>query len=414
MSSKFITLSISFFGFFGIVSLAHATAKRLPSVGEFVVEGIQGEVFYKPPFDIGWYRLKKSDRLQAGALVDVREGGVVTFTTKSATRNIWNGRVVINEPILVRLSDELLRRLKLKSYFTDRIPEKALKDQKGEIELFFKNAWERIAIYFKAGKLDERFANKMKSKKGENSDVGIRFKNLSIVYPLDGAAINMMDLPSSLNIVWVNPDRKRRKYHIYIWQHTTFFETPYAATSADNYAVPIQSPGSYFLMVKSADGRYSSKPHIVHIHQGFPHASDAVEVNPAVQIEFNLPKNYAVFLTEESAATVNFRWIAPEVIGGARPSTFLNIKRKLKTERHDVTNKEFFTADLKPGSYEYWMEQGLKESNDFFSTERRNLEVNRISDKLASRDFKSVLKRAVEARNQRTFYLDLQDQSQSE
>jgi hypothetical protein len=364
----------------------------------FKVDKINGKAFARAPFALEWEEVEQGSALIFGTNLKIEKSTKIELSYSFNNQGSWKAvqtYLSFNTDASVILNQNLLRRIKLRKYFFSFLRQDkggAAPEAKVE-EVDFKKAWDRVASFFKPEK-DSVYSDNLQS---DNSiQVALRNKKITVHYPEDGLTKYALSFPASLPVVWVHPTEKTMSYKLYFWRHNTDYSEPYAITTNDNYSIQVTEPGSYFFQVSSVNGRFASKPHIVHFIPQMPEISlDNKEIVASLALVFPL-RNYALF-GDQQGASIDFVASISSLTDIKELTLQIQSSNEEKTKVYQLPLqlKIVTTQQLAVNSYTWWLE-GKKEVEvighggdpekkiEVIISEKRRLEVLPVVDSLAS------------------------------
>lgn len=348
-----------------LLILAATTAygvRNLEVRKRFLVKELKGKVLAWPPLAPAWQELNVGDPILEDTLIQVQKNASITF--ELSAQQGFSGLqaesmiITLNSPILMRLRENIPRRVTLNDYFIPKIPE--AKPDKSLAELFYENfaeAWERFA----ANLLPQAIRNSLfkRALEGDSADtaVSLRAKRIKIYTPAQGALSITSSLPEEMRISWQSIAETHPPYAVRLWEVDKPRPPPMALTTQDYYVVKITKEGNYLTQVATEDGRWQSEVRAFSVllpMNGRGEPPSLTHVNLPLPLKLP-PKNF-VFFSKELPLSVVFEWDRPNAAQGRQTYTFI---------LSDTNGKELFrrnTSDLifsmkftNPGTYRWYV-----------------------------------------------------------
>ncbi len=392
-----------------VSSLAKVKAKKSLKktqevlVNNFRVVKVEGFIEYRDPLDLAWHTLQVGQKLVVGSYLSIPGGSKLRLSYVFRNRGKLRSEETVinfNNTITIRLTRETLRRIVIDEYFMSRLPDLKT-DSKKMIEdenVMFDRAWEKITILFRPNEANDQIVAKYVHGANQMVEIGLRHKKITILYPENGAALMLPSFPAKLNIIWVHPELKPLKYKIYLWQKETDFKSPSLVTYADNAQIDIAEPGTYYVMVRDATGKYSSAPHIVYIEKDIPQYGAALNTAEMTGINLLKPDN-AFLLLSLNKNKIDFNWIIGEkLVVKKLEFNFVNAATEKSAKITLENDQRQLTRVLAPGHYIWWLDVFTENPTDktlkVISSEKRQVMI--IDTKNSFKTTKNLLKKYVD------------------
>ena len=372
----------------------------------YLVKVEKGEVLVWPVWSTKWRRIKESAKLNQGTLIQIRNGSVATIVDKrpSSLSGITAEQIhlTIRTPSVIRLDETNLRKIRLKPFYIDTLPELAdSSESKGEnFFLPLKEAWERFSVVF-TGDPGKQLAAMDMSKLSDRDDTEIAVKSnkIRLHLPADGAIVSSEYFPVKIALQWNHKKPKKPlKYLVSVWNAGEFQKKPVALTRAKYYSLNIAQQGEYKIQITSTDNKWASKI------QTFLATLPKNRQNKHLQADNNTkllsPPDGLDLVTSDKVGTINFEWQSPDI--GTPKEFFLVVKDDEGKEliRKNVRQR-FFSTDLPYGHYAWHIESKesvLDDDPKLYVTDIRSLTITSDSRSYYSK----ILKKSTDS----TVYLE--------
>jgi hypothetical protein len=318
--------------------------------------------------------------------------------------------ITLNSPILMRLRDDVPRRLTLNDFFIPKLPD--AKPDKDMLALMYESlseAWERYA----ANLLPQALKAKLfeDAKKGESPDatVSMRAKKIRFYTPAAGALSITTSLPEEVRVSWKHIPEQNPNYAVRLWSPDKPRPEPLAFTTQDFYTVKIPKEGTYLVQITTEDGRYQSEVRQFSIvlpmsNRGEPPSLTHVNLPLPLLLP---PKNF-VFHSEQLPVSITFEWDRPNAAQGRQVYTFvLSDQNGKELYKRDLSEMVFHLKFSNPGTYRWFVAAspaGLNLQNPVRTfSEVRTLSVFPALKTLAGKD---PLEELLAVSADRLFYLE--------
>ncbi len=342
-----------------------AYAGRLPEIRKrYLVKEVKGLVLAWPPLSPAWTELKSGDSIWESTLIQVSKDASITFEL-SMTAGFTGIQaesmiITLNSPILMRLRENIPRRLTLNDYFIPKLP--APKPSKDMMELMYESfgeAWERFAANLLKEDIKKDFLNALRDEDKDNQDatVSMRSKKIRIYTPAANALSIVPSLPQDMRITWKAVAEKNLNYGVRIWQPEKPRPEPMAYTTQDFYSVKIEREGKYLAQIVSEDGRWQSEVRqfsMVLPMSGRGEPPSLTHVNLPLPLLLP-PRNFA-FYSQEMPVSVAFEWERPNAAVGHQIYTFvLSDAAGKELYRRDTSDMSFNLKFTTSGNYRWFV-----------------------------------------------------------
>jgi hypothetical protein len=269
----FLLLFSSFLGEQELYAKAYLTVRK-----------VEGTVYTRTVTAVDWTRVSKGTGLMIGQLIMVTKNSAITLESpskKSKGMLSEKTQLTITQPLVARLSDRLLRDIKLDAFFLQPTQTLAVEPEGKPSErllLRLGDAWERLSTILSRVQPSEPAPPELSELEHIGMTVGHSAKKLTVLSPEVNAFIQNSEWPAELKVVWQVPSAQKLKYHVYVWPVGTRRGKPVAQTRYDFHTVKISKSGVYFIQIASTDGVWQSSPHAVHMSLKIE--SDQIAVSP--------------------------------------------------------------------------------------------------------------------------------------
>lgn len=305
-------------------AMAAESLAFMPS--KYIARDVVGDVKVWTPFAPYWRRVVSDRLLPVDSLVSVGYASRVVIEMKgnASIGDIQGDRssLSVGVPLVFRIEPGLYRKVKLKSFFLDRLPEipkvDLPDDGKNPLEHLyssFREAYERFSAFLveeggaraKPSIMEaEALANRI--------NAGLVARKLDLILPGDGKMVIASAMPTKVECYWDRPVEDARQFAVYFWKPEVERSAPIAITRDTRYTLTAFEEGSYFVQVASVDGRFMSPVRMLHVALL---GSDTVEVaedgtkrrtQTIYGIETVAPPDGYQVVSSKDSATVTFAW----------------------------------------------------------------------------------------------------------
>jgi hypothetical protein len=346
-----------------LVLSALADGARLPETRKrYLVKEVKGTVLAWPPLAPAWIELNQGDPIWEDTLIQVSHGSSITFEVSMAEGfsgiKAESMIITLNTPVLMRLRENIPRRLVLNDYFIPKIPD--VKPEKDVMELMYETfgeAWERFAVNVLKQDIKPKFLKSLADEAEQAASVSMRAKKIKIYTPAANALSIVSTLPQELRITWKAVNAPNMSYGVRLWQPDKPRPEPMAYTTQDFYSVKVVKEGKYLVQIISQDGRWQSEVRqfsMVLPMSGRGEPPSLTHVN--LPLPLNLPPRNFVFHTQELPVSVAFDWDRPNAATGPQVYTFVLSDGKGKElYRRDTSDMTFNLKFTTPGDYRWFI-----------------------------------------------------------
>lgn len=346
-----------------LVSLHAHAARLLPEMRKrYLVTEIKGVVLAWPSLSPTWVELKSGDPIWENTLIQVTKGASITFEVKleEGFTGIKGEAMIItlNSPILMRLRENMPRRLVLNDFFIPKIPE--TKPDKDTMQLMYESfgeAWERFAVNVLKQEVKSKELNDLDKNGKEDTSVSMRAKKIKMYTPAAGALSIVTSLPQEMRISWKFVEDANVNYGVRLWQPEQARPEPMAFTTQNYYSVKLGKEGKYLVQVSSQDSKWQSEVRqfsIVLPMSGRGEPPSLTHVN--LPIPLLLPPKNFVFHSQELPVSVAFEWDRPNAATGHQIYTFiLSDEKGRELYRRDTSDRIYHLKFTSPGNYRWFI-----------------------------------------------------------
>lgn len=212
---------------------------------------VNGPVLTRTPTSAKWLHVKEGMRLAEGQILQVADGGTITLEEQSATKAVGLSkdkiRITITKPIVTRLSGDLLRKIKLSAFFIDRAKAPLPADNKKEIPLTLRDAWDRLAAIVTSIPPAETPIGELSQLEREGMSFGVSAKKLELLAPTANSVVQSGEWPAEVKVLWKKPPNRSLSYLVYVWPANKPRGSAVAMTKQDFYTASLRQPGAYYV-----------------------------------------------------------------------------------------------------------------------------------------------------------------------
>ncbi len=363
-----------------------ASAKQPETRKRYIVKEVKGRVLAWPPLAPSWREIVQGQVIWEDTLIQVSREASITFelTVTEGFTGIKAESMIItlNSPVLMRLRENIPRRLVLNDYFIPKLPDMP-KDDKGVADLMYESlgeAWERFAVNVLHQDIERKYLKDLKEMPEMESSVSMRAKKIKIYTPAAGALNIVTNLPQEMRITWKKVEEKNVSYGVRVWQVDKARPEPLAYTTSDFYSIKIAKEGKYLVQIQSQDGRWQSEVRqfsMVLPMSGRGEPPSLTRVN--LPLPLTLPPRNFVFHSERMPVSVTFEWDRPNAAVGHQIYTFvLSDEKGKELYRRDTSDMTYNLKFTNPGNYR-WFIAATPQAPDVDSPPRIFSEVRTIS-----------------------------------
>ncbi len=303
-----LTLSLSF------AILAKPTHVFGPH--SFLVKNVKVPVLAWQPYDSRWSPVELNSRLMESTLVEVENGGSITLEldARSGFTDLPGDvlDVTLNRPIVLRLDEDVVRRVKFQTYFIPQVPATNKYDiqVKSEVDKVFGEAWDRFVTMM----VKEGFHYswlRMAVDTDPETSLSLHSQPINLLTPVDNITVMPSNLPFELRINWEKLPDPKTAYEVRVWRFEQVRPAPVALTLDDAYQVKLPTEGGYFVQVTSADGKSQSQVHRVYLSLPLEGRMTDVMTKPPPRtrpLPLILPPNGFYYYARELPTEVTFQW----------------------------------------------------------------------------------------------------------
>ncbi|RZA26913.1 MAG: hypothetical protein EOP10_02050 [Proteobacteria bacterium] len=365
----------------------------------FKVTKKQGKIFVKGPMELAWHPLRSRD-VEFGTIMRVDPLSSVELTIQGDNPDLPKTKIRINQPLITRLDEDLVRRTGLKDY-----PLKGLWDTGAESAkmnkdypmLSFASAFVRsILTLDKVPKLPDVPYKDDPQGVESSSDI----QKIKILSPSDQGLFFLSSGSATIPLVW-NAPADNMNYRIYIWDVRDARTRPYATTGESWYQISVDKVGTYKIQVEDEKHRFRSDAITITVDRPMSDITSS-EKNapdrPLVDITLLSPYARSTQIIKRGSVTQFFSWEDKVPLEKNQFYRLILSKKDGKTKRIK-TSELSAQVELEPGSYTWIVQKmsSLREKNPK-SSDPRSLDIA-----LATESLSKIIKRAPA----QTLYIDL-------
>lgn len=350
---------------FALSLVISASLMAPPSVASTVklykASKVNGRVLTRGSNDARWSRVVEGSLLREGQIIQVTDGAQVTLDDwVRAEEGHTNGERVqlkLTQPIIARLSQDLLRKVKTTTHFMDKVASATAgptSNGTDEQPLSLSDAWNKVSTVF-TGKAPIAPMPDLNQLAKEGMAMGVSAHKIRLLAPATNHVIPAVAWPVELKIVWITPPEKKLRYHVYVWPVAQPRGEPIAVTTTDYMKAPIKSPGAYMVQIMSHDQAWQSQAHAFHVilagksQVAGQDSSQIMSKNDALAVSYP-PENFNILSTSPTVDQT-FAWVY-DAPANQKTNFILEIIEKNKSQKRtfrSVTN--FASVPLVAGSY---------------------------------------------------------------
>lgn len=367
---------------------AHGADKDLFRLKRFEVREATGKSLVWEPWASAWQPVAKGDRLWERTLVQVTPGASLRMSLETGGDKV---EITLDKPIVVRLDEDVLRRITLSPFFASDLPEKI---PDGPVTtLAYKSiseAWDRFSYLLSKTGMKPDWLRKPAALEPDAS-LAIKPKRIVIRTPVDGSTVVADKVPHEIRVSWLPVPDPAARYEVRVWRFDENRPGPEAFTRGDHQFVKVRLEGMHFIQVSTVDGKWQSG--LQRVFVALPiggRISRAVPPNLITNILLRLPPRNFTYFASAFPVTVGFEWQPPSpLISG---QTFLlkvmdaNDRLLMQKELKETTYTVKFA---KPGAFKwsvqssYVSKMGETVQN---TSETRTLNLESVSRLYSGRD----------------------------
>jgi hypothetical protein len=365
----------------------------------FKVTKKQGKIWVKGPMELSWHPLH-SREVEFGTIMRIDPLSSVELAIQGDAVGLPKTKIRINQPLITRLDDDLLRRTRLKDY-----PLKGLWDTGAESAkmnkdypmLSFASAFIRSVLTLdKVPKLpDVPYKDDPQGVEASSS-----IKKIQILSPSDQGLFFLSNGNATIPLVWDAP-ADDMQYRIYIWDVRDTRTRPYATTDQSWYQLSVDKPGTYKIQVEDAKHRFRSDAISITVDRPMSDITSSEKNAPdraLVDITLISPYARSTQIIKRGSVAQFFSWDDKVTLEKDQFYRLIISKKDGKTKR--IKTKDLNAqVELEPGSYTWVVQKmsTLREKNPK-SSDPRSLDIT-----LASESISKIIKKAPA----QTLYIDL-------
>lgn len=301
------------------ILLSYCSVAHGATVMVYKIRNVQGVVLTRAPTSARWLLVRKGASLVEGQLIQVTKGASVTIEEQSTRKvaGVEKDRVqlTLTKPIVTRMSRDLLRQIRLSTFFVDRAtsPSTTLPEIAAP-PLTLMDAWERLAAMVANIPPPDMPPATLAELERQGIALGVSAKKIHIISPSSNTVVQATDWPAEVRVVWAKPPSSVMRFHVYAWRAGSPRGSPVGETRQDFYTVRIQRPGTHFIQITSADGTWQSMAVALHavapmdrkVVDASAKSSGNIEVTEALALRY--PPNGYVLASQASPARLNLVW----------------------------------------------------------------------------------------------------------
>ncbi len=380
-----------------VAAIAFGDIANAAKVKLYRASKVSGQILTRGSNDARWSRVVEGSLLREGQLIQVTDGAKITLDdwvrVEEGHKDGERVQLRLTQPIIARLSHDLLRKVKTTTHFIDKIARSAGASgaPTDEEQLSLNEAWNKVSTIF-TGKAPIAPMPDLNQLAKEGMAMGVSAHKIRLLAPATNHVIPTVFWPVELKIVWIAPADKKLRYHVYVWPASKPRGEPTAVTTADYMKLPIKEPGAYMVQIMSSDQAWQSPAHAIHVilaGKGQIAGQDGQPLGGSKDtLEVKYPPDQLSVMTKTSTIDQTFSWSyeAPE----GRPTNFiLELKDKTKGTKEKIKSSQLYTSlRLGAGTYEW----NVRMEGSDIRTPTRTLQILDLHSVASKNERKNLIK----------------------
>ncbi len=377
----------------------------------FKVLKVEGSVLTRAATSARWYQVREGRFLPEGQLIQVTANASITvenrYNLKAAGVGADRLQLTLTKPIVTRLSSDLLREVKLSTFFVDQV--NAVAPPTAEIfppPLTLKEAWTKLVAMVSNIPPPDLPQISLAELERQGMALGASAKRIRLFAPTANSVVQSAEWPLEVKMVWDNPKRAPMKFYIYTWPSNSPRPAPVAATRQDFHSIKIPRPGTYFVQVMSDDGIWQSDAVAIHalvpLDQNVAAGGvNASELKSKAALTLRYPPDQFVVASQRSPLAMTVSWNFET--SGPNPFFEASVKDSLgKLVRVIKTKATEASINLDPGRY-VW---SVAVVGTNFRTTNRQFEILRPEESSSTIRRRQLVRRLISTGHDLTVILD--------
>ena len=344
-------------------------APALPSgdlftLRRYPVTRVAGRVLAWTPQATGWSLVQPESQLMETSLIQVRDGASLTLGLPDAPgiRRMEGNQVevTLDKPIVVRLSDDILRHVAVSTFFIPDLPEGGTS---GEAALpgvqKLSDAWDKIAAMLaKAGVNPDWVMEAQRRQAG--ASLSVKAKRIEVIMPADNTTLFTEKLPLEIRTAWHLIPGKDPLYAVRVWRKDDPRPAPLAVTRQAFHHILFKAEGLHYVQISTPDDKFQSG--IQRVFVVLPVNERMASQRPAyvlANLKLDLPPPAFAYYVKAFPTTIHFSWENPTRLAPGQ-KFFLTITdtRGRILARNGTSQQSMALKFAKPGRYQ-WSVQAI-------------------------------------------------------
>lgn len=372
-----------------LFSLGADGADEALRLKRFEVREVSGKALVWEPWSSAWYPVSKGDRLWERSLVQVTQGGALGLSLETGDDKV---QITLDKPIVVRLDEDVLRRITLSPFFASDLP-KELPQEDTLKTLTYKTiseAWDRFSYLLSKTGMKPDWLRKPAALEPDAS-LAVKPKRIIIRSPTDGSTVIADKVPHEVRVSWYPVPDPGARYEIRVWRFDENRPGPEAFTRTDHQFVKVRKEGMHFIQVSTVDGKWQSG--LQRVFVALPiggRISNAVPPNLITNILLRLPPRNFTYFTSTFPSTIGFEWIppAPLVAGQTFTLKVLDVNDRVLMQK-EISDTSYTIKFAQPGRFKWSVQSKyLNKQGDLVqnTSETRTLTLDSTTRLLSTKD----------------------------
>ncbi len=344
---------------------------------KFRVKDVSGDVLVRFPGSVNWEKAEMDSHVPYASLIEIGQNGKIIL--KLETENGTENEISLKSPMVVRLDDNILRKVESESIYIPAIYANNKNSKQKTTAMFnqISDAWQGFSAIMEKKNIP-MVSSVFKSIRNATQVVS-QTKVIKLYIPQEQTTIKANGLPLDLKVQWQKVSEEEVVYEIKMWTKKDTTPIPVGRTKDNFYTLHLPIETEYLMQVSTTDGKWKSSVRKVYLTH--PIAKMGKDRNIAssgllAQIPLVLPKRGFVLQTGKVKQRLYFQWeVGPKPAHGRIYS--LNILNE-KSEVVQTIKSENLLVQLSvkdAGKYFWYVEstaEGLRSETREFTIEKQS------------------------------------------
>lgn len=338
--------------------LATATVGEAKTPQLFRAKTVRGTVQAMYPWSPTWSPVTEGELLPFGTLIQVfADGRISLMSFKQPGAGALDEApldLMFANLTMIRLDEGLVRKSSVKRMYFDSAKQLANAQDDSDPGITMSDAWNKVAAYLPGVKQGGTIGLGPDGMPIANE----RIRTIKLLRPTDSHDITPYTLPVDFRIIWKEVPDKNLRYEVSLWRTDEMQAVPVGTTRLSSYLTHVDDYGSYFVQVRSTDGRYESEPHRLTVR---PPVSKNAMRNLHKRYEFppgepkivaSAPAPDLDLWSKNATVRIDFSW-SLQVPVTEKPLYELTVRNSKDEALTLRTSKGFAALNLAPESYRW-------------------------------------------------------------